>query len=167
MSTILADTYTNAVAISSPSPQDISQSFSYVTGGAFAPTTGSVLYLAKIPKGACILGWTIWVPALDSGTTITLNLGLLNVNSATAGLKGATATTSNAAIFLSASTIGQAGGLTTERNATNGIVTGCVPTAPIIADDVLTLAINLQGDGAGTGGTLKGCVRYFCHTNVW
>lgn len=162
----VADTFTNSSAMGSPEIGNITQSFSYVTGASFTPTINSTLKLAKIPRGACIIDFLIWIPDIDSVASLQLSLGLLNTNSATAGLKGATAGTSNAAIFLATSTAGRAAALVTATNNPNGIVSGCVPTAPIIADDVLTLLWAAAPAGAGAGGTLAGYVTYFMHTDL-
>jgi len=152
--TRVADTYTNSVAMTVPSCEDVTAVFSYVTGGSLALALNDLLYLVKVPKGAQIVDFALWVPDLDSGTTLTLSLGLVN-------------RAASAASFLNASTVGQAGGLVTPFNNPNGVVSGSVPDTALTADDIVALKAAAAAAGAGAGGTLKGYVRYHMHTSVW
>ena len=152
-----------------------------IAGTAIA--VNDTIALCKLPKGAVILDYFVQLPALDNGSvSLTLDFGLASTNSSTAGVKGATAATSNAAIFLAASTLGRAGGIVTPMESLGitgttpiapvGIVVGTgfvgVPLNPLIADDVLQLLAHAAGQaGGGAGGLLAGWVRYHCRGQVW
>lgn len=144
--------------------------------------TGDSIALAKIPKGAVIINWFLFVPDLDSGTSLQLDLGLDATNSTTAGLKGGTAAVSLAPCLFTASTVGQAGGyisplikgsitLTSPVASGAAVPTGQVgvPLAPVIADCVLQLKVTstAASSGAGSGGYLAGYVQYHVLGDVW
>lgn len=139
--------YAASVPITSNGAQDITETFSYVTGGSMALGPNEIINLVKLPKGATITGWYLRPPDIDSGTTLTLDFGLA----------------SNTSLLLHDSTIGQAGGVASPKNAPNGLVTNAIPAAILTADDVLVLKATAPAAGAGAGGTLNGWVRYHMH----
>jgi hypothetical protein len=91
-----------------------------------------------------ISAWYLDVPDLDSGTTLTIDLGLA-------------AQGDN--LLLDASTLGQAAGVGAPTNAANGLVAAALPLE-VTADDELVLTCEAASTGAGSGGTIKGWVRY-------
>lgn len=178
--TVDGQSFANSKAISEPGAQDITVQFywtptsaKYTDGTSFSfLAINQTIELCKMPKGAVLTNYFIVIPDLDSGTTLTLDLGFKNLNSSTQGIKGATAATSNAAIFLAASTVGQAGATVYGTLTTaNGYV---VPTglagipglAPLIDDDTFQLLAHAAATGAGSG-NLYGWVRYHCRGDVW
>lgn len=126
---------------------DVTAPFSFATSGlstAHALALNDVIQLLKLPKGAIITDFYVYIPDLDSGTTLTLDFGLAD---ATDGI-------------LSDSTIGRAGGVASADNAPNGLAVNAFPMAALSADNVLVLKATAASTGAGTGGTVKGWVRY-------
>lgn len=113
--------------------------------------------LAYIPAGAKVLDYLINAPDMDSGSGLTLDLGLLGVTPAG---------------FLVDSTVGQAGGLATPYNSPNGLVAAGVPSAEVPLNSNAQLAEDALGVGFGftIGGTpgattasgvkITGWVRY-------
>lgn len=118
-----------------------------------------VVRLAKIPKGARITSYFLFLPDCDGGTNLTLDVGL---------------TTQGQALLLNESTGGQAGATITPFIQTG--VTGASPVAvvsstpavfnlPLVvtADDVLSIKATTASASAGAGGTIKGWVEYTMH----
>lgn len=158
-------TVLQAQAIQEPNGYDIIVPFSFATAGLSTPhvlAADDSIQLAKIPKGAVILDWYFYVPELEaSGAQLTLDLGLLYTG---------------ASAFLLNSTVGRSAGIVSPLvAATNGLVANALPSAEVnvavatSADgsDVFQLSAPAASNNAGTGGTLKGWVRYIWRPTVF
>ena len=144
---------------------DVTATFSYVTGASFQFLITDTLSLVKIPKNAVILDWLLFVPDIESSTgALTMSLGLL---------------TQSSAYYLTDSQIGRAGGVVTPllqasiSNASVGspsqqtatiltplTVTCASSPASTNGYDVFGLTCTASATAAGAGGTLFGWVRY-------
>lgn len=139
--------YAGSTALTCTGGADCTLTFSYVTGASLALWTNEIINLGKVPKGATIEGWYLNLPDMDSGTGLTLSFG--------------TATTPG--LLLTDSTLGQAGGVGSHKNAPNGLTVNAVPAAILTADDAVVLKATAAAAGAGAGGTIKGWVRFHMH----
>lgn len=172
--TYYADTYASSQAITDVGLGfDITQTFKYVTGAAFTFAATDTLRLAKLPRGAIILDWFLFIPDIDSSTTLKFDLGLSG--NANLDNTGAVLAAAAPAAFILESTGGQAGCIVspqiqlalngTTPVAPTGLVAGALPYAYLAADqDFMLTAHAAEGaTGAGAGGTLKGYVKYHMH----
>ncbi len=149
---------------------DITATFSRVMN-----TTGLLITdfirLAKLPKGAIIFDWFLFVPALDSSTGLLLSLGL--GGNATLDNTGAVLAAATPTAFLSSTTIGRAGGHVTPMESLGisgttpiapvGIVAAALPAAALTCDQDLILTYTAAATGSVAGGTLRGFVKYHMH----
>lgn len=133
---------------------DVTADFMFNTSGFATPhlmVTGDILRLCKLPKGARVVDWYVFIPDIDGATTSTSNLG---------------PETQDPDAFLVASTLGRTGGLATANNAPNGLGANALPVT-ITADDHFSLTAAAGGASAGTGGIFKGWVRYSMQGRVF
>ena len=167
------DTYASSQAITDAGlGNDITQTFSYVTGASLALLITDYIRLCKLPRGAIITNWYMFVPDIESSTgALLVSLGLggnANLDNLGAVLAAATPLA-----FLSSSVIGRAGGhinplfqvdiAGANLAVASGVVAQALPSAPLIADQDLILTATAAATAAGAGGTLKGYVTYNMH----
>lgn len=158
-------TVRTAQAIQEPNGYDILVPFSFASTGLSTPhalALDDTIQLAKIPKGAVIVDWYVYVPPLEtSGSQLTLDLGLLYTDDN---------------CFLDASTIGRAGGIASPIIAgLSGLVVNAIPYTEVnvavatSADgsDIFQITCEAASNNAGNGGTLKGWVRYVWRPTVF
>ena len=151
-------------AIQEPNGYDIIVPFSFATSGLATPhlfVINDTVQLAKIPKGAVILDYYVYMPDIDSAASATTDIGLLYTG---------------AAAFVSASTVGRSVGFISPLIAgTSGLVANALPYTEINVavatspdgSDVFQLKASAAGAGAGAGGTIKGWVRYVWRPTVY
>jgi hypothetical protein len=149
--------YTASQAVSEPYGSDITVPFVFNTACLTTPylfVVNDVVKLVKIPKGAVITDWFLSMADVDSGSSSTTGLGLVNAG---------------AAVLLAASTIGQGGGnLASVSGVAGSLPYGEINTAVATQSDggdVLLLTASAAGAGAGPGtndatNLISGWVRY-------
>jgi len=146
---------------------DITIPFSFdpaTLGTAYDLVINDQIYLAPLPAGAIIHQIFLDIPDLDSGTSLTLDLGLVG-----GGLSVVTnvAVAAALAAFLSAGTGGQAGAADIVPSL-NGYVKGSLPYTELTANNILVLTAHAASTGAGAGTTLlTGYVRYSMRSTVF
>lgn len=158
-------TVLTASAIQEPDGYDITVPFTISNAGfasAGVLVTADVIQLAKIPKGAVIIDWYLYMVDTDGGSSLTLDLGLLYTDEN---------------CFLNASTVGQAGGIASPYiAATNGLIANAIPYTEVnvavatSADgsDIFALTVAAGSTGAGsTTASSKGWVRYIWRPTVY
>lgn len=159
--------YLGRPAVAEPDGYDITCPFFFGTVVLTTPhlfVVNDVVRLAKIPKGAVIVDYSLFLPSVDSGTTLALHsFGLLN-----AGI-GCFAASSIGGRSDTISTITpQTTTVTTVTSAPATTVVGALPYAEINTavatqsdgGDVLALKAIAAGSGAGAGGVIHGWVKY-------
>lgn len=140
--------YSGSQAVGRSDAGDVVETFSFVASDSLVLWENDVIHLVHLPKGAVLLDWGLYVPAIDGATSLTFDLG----------------TTESPAAFLLDSDIGQAGGFVSSTNAlSSGLVPSALPTSPLAAGTVLNIKVTAGATGAGAGGTLKGWIRYHLH----
>lgn len=109
-------------------------------------TDGDVIDLVKIPSGHELVGLSVIAGDLDSGTALTFSVGLL-------------ADTSDLVldtVFVTDSTLGQAGGVLAIPAATTMFTTAAAAT-----DKVLGIEVTATATGAGTDGAIIGVTAFY------
>jgi len=158
--------YLGRPAVAEPLGYDITCPFFFDTTVLTTPhlfVVNDVLRLVKIPKGAVITDYSLFMPAVDNGATCTHHLGLLNAGTsvfAASGLFGRAAQVSTVTPQITI--------VTTVVSAPATTVVGVLPYPEINtavatqADggDVLVLTAAIAGGAAGAGGVIHGWVRY-------
>lgn len=125
-----------------------------LTAGDFLLGAADIIALVNIPAGATITDFYLSIPELDDGSNaLTLDLGL---------------TTTDENCFLSASTVGQAGGVVSTVNAIAGSIpyaqVAVAGTYPAVAQklmgDVFALQVGVASNSGVATGVIHGYVRY-------
>jgi len=153
MATYYATGYTASNALSdSGTGLDVTTVFTFATSGLATPhkiENADVIRLANAPFGAVVTDFYISMPDVDSATSPPWDLGLL---------------TQDPNAFLSTATAGQSAA---QVGTDDGLVTTGVPlevTSTTGRDsgpgDVFAITATAAATGAGSGGTIKGWVRY-------
>lgn len=124
---------------------DATCTFAYTVNGG-AMSLNDTLGLCKLPKGAVIEEWYLYMPA--QGTAAVHSLGLQE----------------SVAAFLTTSTVGAAAAVASPVNNPNGLTANALPTSPLTADTYLMLKTTTAATTPNTTpGTINGWVRYHVH----
>ena len=148
MATYKADTLTqdgHVVPIVNE-PTTVTVPFDWTVAATLDLNAADVVQLAVVPQGARVVGWSITAPAMDSGTTVTADVGFSTDTDA----------------FMADAEFFRAGGTACAWSpaALTGMVVGAVPTAEFGAAAMFQLTVTASVDTATAGGTLIGFIQY-------